>query len=309
VVERFNAMGVFHRLGRPGMGEALQRFFVENREANEPAAFSALLLLVADGPVPFVREECLRRIRHPDQGAGFGAAVMILARHWIEDIAPRLLEWLRAREHVDPYMALGQLLRHDRAAVVEWLRGELRTAPDADLLRALSFVAGEGVTELAPDLLARAREVDPPRRPPFYRALVQMRAPGAEALLLAELSAAIPGELRSAAATELLNLDAEEGIARLGGLVAAGDGAVLDALLLRALRSKGTRVPDGIVPGVLAALRAIPGEEGRRAALLVLRLRGRLDDVRDGLVDAYRHEPSRRVAKEIGGTIAELASR
>jgi hypothetical protein len=53
----------------------------------------------------------------------------------------------------------------------------------------------------------------------------------------------------------------------------------------------------------------MPGEDGRRAALLVLRLRGRLGAVRDGLLDAYRYEPSRRVAKEIAATIEELAHR
>jgi hypothetical protein len=309
VVERFNAMGVLHRLGRPGMREALERFFLENRDTNEPAAWSALLFLVADDPAPFVREACLRRIERPDSGAGFGGAVRILASHWIDDIAPLLVEWIRKREHIDPYMVLRHLLRHDRAAVVEWLRGELSAGPDTDRARALSFIAGEGVTELAPDLLAKAREVDPPRRPPLYWALVQMRAPGTEALLLAELSASIPDGLRSAAAAELMNLGGAAAGARLGELLAEGDGAVLDALLVRARKSQGTRVPDALVPGVLKALRAIPGEEGRRAALLVLRFRGRLDDVREGLVDAYRHEPSRRVAREIGETIVELAHR
>jgi hypothetical protein len=308
-VERFNAMGILHRLGRPGMRDELIRFFVENRDTDERAAYSALLLLVADGADPFVLEACLKRIDRPDGAAGFAGAVRILAILWPEQIAPRLFEWMRGRQHVDPYMVLRQLLQHDRTSVVAWLRGEVRDGSDADLMRALSFIAREGVTELAPDLLEKVREVEPGRRTQLYANLVEMRAPGTEALLLAELSASIPNELKSAAATELLNLGGEAGIARLAELLAEGDGAVLNALLLRAWKSHGASVPEALVPGVLGALRAIPGEEGRRAALLVLRFRGRLDDVREGLVDAYRHEPSRRVSKEIAETIEELAHR
>ncbi|MCK6459270.1 MAG: hypothetical protein L6Q95_05175 [Planctomycetes bacterium] len=308
-VERFNAMGVLHRLGRHGMRDELIRFFEENRDADERAAYSALLLLAADGPDPFVLEACLRRVERPDAGAGFAGAVRILAILWPDRIAPRLFEWMRARQHVDPYMVLRQMLSHDRAAVVAWLRGEVRDGTEADLSRALPFIAREGVTELAPDLLAKVREAEPAKRTQLYAALVEMRAPGVEALLLAELASSIPEELRSAAATEILNLGAEAGLARLGGLLAEGDPAVLDALLRRAWKSRGAGIPAALVPGVLAALRGIPGEDGRRAALLVLRFRGRLEDVREGLVDAYRHEPSRRVAKEIGETIEELAHR
>ncbi len=308
-VEQFNAMGVLHRLGRPGMRDELMRFFVEHRDTDERAAYSALLLLVADGPDPFVLEACLRRVERPDAAAGFAGAVRILAILWPEEIAPRLFEWMRTRQHVDPYMVLRQMLRHDRAAVVEWLRGELRGGREADLSRALPFIAREGVTELAPDLLAKVREVEPAKRTQLYAALVEMRAPGVEALLLAELSASLPDELRSAAATEILNLGADAGLARLGDLLADGDRAVFDALLRRAWKSRGASVPAVLVPGVLAAVRGIPGEDGRRAALLVLRFRGRLDDVRDGLVEAYRHEPSRRVAKEVAETIGELAHR
>lgn len=55
--------------------------------------------------------------------------------------------------------------------------------------------------------------------------------------------------------------------------------------------------------------RWMQSEEGRRVALLALRLRGRFDDVREGLIEAYRFEPSRRVAQEIGAAIVELAHR
>ncbi|HEX5136772.1 MAG TPA: hypothetical protein VFY93_07370 [Planctomycetota bacterium] len=306
-IERVHAMAVLHRLGRPGMREQIERFFRENREKDENAAFGALLLLGADGPVPFVHDACKERIAHPDAGVGFTTAVRILSMHWMDENAPLFLEWIRARKHIDPYLVLPRLLRHDRAAVVDWLRGELRSG--GDLLRTLAFLSGEGVTELAPDVVDMVRDADPERRTPLYRALVLLRAPGTEALLLAELNASIPDNLRSAAAAEILNLAGQEGIARLADLVGQGDAAALDAVLQRAWQSQGAGVPDGLLPGLLEAVRRIPGEDGRRAALLVLRFRGKLDGVRDGLVEAYRHEPSRRVAKEIEETIVELAHR
>ncbi len=306
-VERVDAMGVLHRLGRPGMQEQLERFFDENR-GNEVAAWTALVLLSADGPIPFVRDACLARVRKPDTGIGFTGAVRLLAQWWPEEIPPRFAEWTRMGV-LDPYMVLRAMLRVDREAVVRWLRDELSILDLARLLRAVGFIAGERVTELAPDLLELVRRLDPPNRPPVYSALVALRAPGAEALLLAELSAPIPDHLRAAAAVELLDLGGEEGRARLEGLVAEGDGAALDALLRRAKRLGERGVPPALAPAVLEALRKLPGEDGRRAALLVLRFRGRFDDVREGLVEAYRYEPSRRVAKEIGEAIDELAHR
>lgn len=306
-IERMSAMGILLRLGRPGMEADLQRFFEENRE-NEMLAWSALNLLAADGPVPFVREACLARVSKPDLGIGFTGAVRLLAQWWPEEIVPHFAEWTRLGV-LDPYMVLPALLRVDREGVVRWLREELRTTDTARLLRALRFVAGERVTELAPDLLGLVRKLDPPGRPPVYQALVALRAPGAEALLLAELSAPIPDYLRGAAAVEILNLGGEEGRARLAELVAEGDGAVLDVLLRHAGQFGAQGVPPALVPAVLKALRTLPAENGRRAALLVLRFRGRFDDTREGLVEAYRYEPSRRVASDIGEAIAELAHR
>ena len=175
-VERFHAMGVLWRLGRPGMEQELERFFEENRE-DETLAWSALLLLAADGPHPFVHEACLARVERPDKGVGFTTAVQILGRLWIAEIEERLLDWM-SRGDVDPYMELPALLRHDRERVVAWLRVEVRTDDQARLLRALRFIAGERITELAGDLLARVRELDPPQRPPLYGTLVALRAPG-----------------------------------------------------------------------------------------------------------------------------------
>jgi len=289
------------------MDAELQRFFEEHR-ANEVLAWSALKLLAADEPLPFVREACLARVETPDRGIGFTAAVRLLAERWPEEILPHLAEWTRLGV-LDPYMVLREILAVDRDAAVRWLREEIETNDTARLVRGLGFVAGERVTELAAELLELVRKLDPAARPPVYQALVVLRAPGVEELLLAELSSGLPDYLRSAVAVELLNLGRDKGLARLAELLAAGDGIVLDVLLRRAGKLGPDAVPPVLVPAVLEALKSLPGEDGRRAALLVLRLRGRYDDVRDGLVEAYRYEPSRRVAAEILETTTELAHR
>jgi hypothetical protein len=205
-------------------------------------------------------------------------------------------------------MVLRAVLRHARDIALRWLQEELAASDQERLAAVLRFIRGERVTELVPDLLRRVRELPPPERPPVYAALADLRVPGTEALLLAELVPSARPDLRSAAATTLLDLGGGE--RRLSELIAEGDGAVLHALLLRARMAGEEGVPRGLVPAVLEAVRRMPGEDGRRAALFVLRFRGRFeDDVRQGLLDAYVHEPSRRVAADIAEAIEELAYR
>jgi hypothetical protein len=68
-------------------------------------------------------------------------------------------------------------------------------------------------------------------------------------------------------------------------------------------------LPDGFLDPVLRALVTLPSEDDRLAALAVLRRRGTLEGVQAALEDAYRREPSRRVAQEIAETLRELAYR
>ena len=307
-IERVGATATLFRLGKPSMDEALRRFYEEREGSDDPLAWSALKLLVTDRADPYVKEACLDRIRKPDMGVGFATAVRLLAQWWPAEIAPKYLEWVRLGL-LDPYMAMPAMLTEDRDTTLRWLRSELRTDDLDALIRALTFIAGERITELVPELIELVRRLDPAHRPAVYRTLVLLRAPGVEALLLAELAAGLPDALRAAAAAEMLNLGGAEGEERLAELLAAGDAAVLDTLLGRTRTLGGFGVPTRLVPALLQALRGMPSEDGRRTALLVLRLRGRFDDVRDGLIEAYRFEPSRRVAQEIGAAIEELAHR
>jgi hypothetical protein len=68
-------------------------------------------------------------------------------------------------------------------------------------------------------------------------------------------------------------------------------------------------VPESLVGPLLTALRVLPDEDDRRTALFILRYRGTLSGAREGLLEAYRREPSRRVATEIRQVLVELAHR
>ncbi|MDH3592969.1 MAG: hypothetical protein OER88_13875, partial [Planctomycetota bacterium] len=89
----------------------------------------------------------------------------------------------------------------------------------------------------------------------------------------------------------------------------AGDVQVFDALVRAAVAGGADGVPEQLVPAVLSALRTLPGEVSRLRALFILRCRGTLSGVREGLIEAYRREPSRRVARAIESTLVELAHR
>ena len=78
----------------------------------------------------------------------------------------------------------------------------------------------------------------------------------------------------------------------------------------RTARSSATGrdgVPSSLLPGLLRLLERTPNEQTRLRILLILRCRGTLDGVESGLMEAYRREPSSRVADAIRATIVELA--
>jgi len=306
-VERFNAMGVLLRLGDRGMEKPLIELF-ETRKDDPKVAWSALLLLTQDGPNAYARQACRAELDADGDGIGPGIAAGILLRWWPAESAAAVWKAIDAGR-VPAMQVLPRLLEVDRARVVAWLRAELRSGEAACVDAALRFVRGEHITELGPELLELVRRVPPEARPPFYRTLVALQTPGTEALLLAEQGSDAAPLLRDAAATELINLGGEEGLDRVAEALAAGDTAVLGALVRRARVGGPLGVPDRLVPAVLTALRTLPGEQDRRTALLVLRYRGRLEGVEEGLKEAYRREPSERLASEIRQALAELATR
>jgi hypothetical protein len=143
----------------------------------------------------------------------------------------------------------------------------------------------------------------------IYRPLVALRTPGTEALLLAEMANRKDAVLRGAAAQELLNLGGRQGITHLAAELDRGDPVILRTLLANAKGSGRAGVPESLVGPTLKALRGFPDEDDRRTALFIFRYRGTLDGAREGLVEAYRREPSRRLATEIRKVLEELAHR
>jgi len=310
--ERFNAMGVLLRLGDTGMVGRLIEFFETALANDQPrAAWSALLLLNKDKPHPFVRARCLEQLEHPAPTVGFEWAAKLICERWPEEKAALETVWaeIERGENLNPMMVLPDLVTVDRERVVAYLKGELRSGEMSRVGAALSLVMGKRLTELGPVLMDLVREIPRERRPLIYRPLVALRTPGTEALLLAEMANRKDAVLRGAAAQELLNLGGRQGIAHLAEELDGGDPVILRTLLANAKGFGRAGVPEPLVGPALMALRGLPDEDDRRTALFIFRYRGTLDGAREGLVEAYRREPSRRLATEIRQVLEELAHR
>jgi len=310
--ERQNAIGALYRLGDERMAERLIAEYQRAAPAGDDrGAWNALDLLAKDKPHPFVRAEAWRRLREPEGSPlSYQLAITLLGRWHLDEpeAAERLWSEVEGGSgRVSPYALLPRLMRRDRARAVRWLSGQLDESDWAGTEAAVRFIKRRRVTELGATLMELARNVEPEQRPLLYDALVELGTPGVEALLIAELSGAADRVVHGAAITELLNLGGPRGIERLAEALEDGDRALLRALLGRAQVSAS--VPEPLVPGILNALRTWPSEEERRVALFVLRYCGTLEGIRDELMDAYRREPSRRVAMEIREVMEELAHR
>jgi hypothetical protein len=310
--EQYNAMGVLLRLGHSEMEQRLIEFYETHLANGEPqAAWSALLLLCDDRPHPDVRTRCLEQLAHPSPTVGFEWSARLVCRYWPQEKEARNRIWaeVERRENLNPMFVLPRLVRLDRKRAVAYLKGELASGDTRRVKDALKLVVGERLTELGPVLLDLVRQIPRSRRPVVYSPLVALRTPGTEALLLAEMANRQDELLRGAAATELLNLSSPGALAHLAQALEQNDLTVLRSLFVRAKDHGRAGVPESLVGPTLTALRRLPGEDDRRTALFILRYRGTLDGAREGLIEAYRREPSRRVAKEIRLTLDELAHR
>jgi hypothetical protein len=310
--EQVNAMGVLLRLGHKEMEGRLIEFYETMLRRGDPrAAWSALLLLNKDARHPYVRERCLEELEHPTPTLGFEWSARLICKWWPEEQAARETVWAEVErgENLNPMFVLPTLARVDRKRVVAHLKAELSSGDTRRVGDALRLVVGERLTELGPVLLDLVREIPRLRRPVVYRPLVILRTPGTEALLLAEMANRKDEMLRGAAATELINLGGRRGLAYLAEELRAGDRVVLRSLFVSAKGFGRGGVPESLVGPTLRALRRLPDEDDRRTALFILRYRGTLDGAREGLIEAYRREPSRRVATEIRQVLLELAHR
>jgi len=310
-IERITAKATLLHLGEAKMEAALisefERLRPENR--NPWAAWEgALAMLAREKPLPYVKRVCLKRLKTPDNKIGFLTAPRLLCYWWLDDPAVRSKIWelIRKRQVFAPNL-LQHLARVDRAGVVAYLRAEIASGESDRIQTATRFALRHPIPEVGPALFDLVLKIAPDRRPFLYKAMAKLHMRRAVPLLIAELEGAATPLLRDAAATELLNMHA--GTEVLAKALRRGDRAVLGALARRAQGAGRRGVPEALVGPVLRCLRDLPGESDRLTALWVLRLRGSLQGVRGPLLEAYREEPSRRVAREIRETLVELAHR
>jgi hypothetical protein len=316
-MERIGAAAVLLRLGDESMaGRLLDEFDRAMADGESLVAWSALQLLLQDRAPVGARERCLRYTGSAPASAeetfDFEAAMHLLAKGWSRDegVRSRVYRYLREREELD-LVPLPDLVAADRPQALEFLREEILGNSPARRFAAVRFASAHPVREAGAwilEVLRRTRDVR--ERGPLFAGLTRLRTPGTASMLLAELEGAADPGWRGVVASALLETGSDTGLEELLERLSDRDEAVLDAVFQRALGRGAEGVPEALVPGILGAVRDMPGEAGRIKAVLALRCRGRDDaPTREGLTDAYRREPSRRVATEIKTTLIELAHR
>ncbi|MGQ0612936.1 MAG: hypothetical protein ACT4PV_04240 [Planctomycetaceae bacterium] len=310
--ERIRAARILWRLGDRGTEQILLRSLVGPEEEETWFAIQALASL---GKHPRAREVCLERVRKARASGTldprFPLALEILTREWPDDDAVRaeLRALFLAAHRVDPFLS-AQLLGVDRALVVDRLRRDVASADDAVVAAALDVARALAVTEAGPAILDRARRADgAEERVLLFGTLAFLRTEGGPALFVEAIDPSRDDALRAAAGACILDTGEPSAMRALGAALERGDRSLLDMLLRRAVAQGAGILPPPLREPLLRRLRESPQEASRRSALLILRLHGRKEGLLPALQEAYRHEPSDRVAGEIAATARELAHR
>ncbi len=309
-LERMRAEAILRRLGDPSAEPALLAEHKRLTSENESLAWNVLRLLNADAPHPYVKEVALTYATQPDKPFSYFWALRLLARWWLDDPQVVALAWEAVREHADqanPLVVLHELQRVDRPAVIEHLITAVKSGDNERIHAAVRFAMKNKMTEIGPAIFDALAGATARQRPYYFRALTELRMPRVIPLLKAELKSSRPNEVRNLAVSELLTLDA--GLSEVADRLRAGDNEAFDALHRRAQAGGRDGVPDALVDALLESLDTLTGEDAKLRALFILRCRGTLEGVRDGLLNAYRKEPSRRVARAIREALIELSHR
>jgi hypothetical protein len=317
-IGRINAASTLLRLGDRSMVDVLLRLHAD--AASEDAkdeAWSALLQLVDDSNDPRIRAICESRVRRNPPAIKdftYRTALQILATHWIDDLWVRdmIRDYVKQTELSDlkPLLWLNRAPQ-EREFIVGLLRDAIHGDGTEERQQAIRFATNSfnPVPEVMPDLLDVARRTPAKRgRTRFLNGLVRMRFHPVRPLLIADLADELP-VLRRASTANLLELGGDEAVSAVAERLESGDLAVLAPIAARAKARGRKGIAPRLVPAILFALREGPSEQDRLQALFALRCRGTLDDVRDGLMDAYQREPSQRVADAIRDVLVELAYR
>ncbi|MHC4932917.1 MAG: HEAT repeat domain-containing protein, partial [Planctomycetota bacterium] len=309
-IERIYAAAALLTLGDDSMEAYLLKEFERDGEA---AGWDAIRLLAIHNGSAKARAICLKELDAGERRVGFYTALDLLGKIWISDpeVRRRLEGFLHDSTWLEDGRLLQRLIRVDRPLILEFLREQIQSGDPRRVDAAVEFVKHDSVREAVPWLMELLHKSTGDRkRLYFLRALVALRAPDALPMLRAELVEAEDSDTRGLALGAILGTGDPEGLEEVAGLVREGERLVLDALQARALSRGRDGVPDELLSAVLAAVRELPSEESRIQALWILRGRGILDPVvEDGLTQAYRTEPSQRVAREISRALEELAHR
>jgi len=315
-VERVIAARALLRLGDANMAE---RLLAEFRGSGEDvtSAWYALEALAAEQNHPFVLQTCLAVVRDPEERSrrdlAFYTALSILTYHARENEETLALLWEIFDE--DPVglqkgdSVVMTLLTLDRARVLKGVKAALRSDDPARRDAALALVQRIRLPEARPWIRDMARRSsDPVWRGRLLNLLVLLRDTKTEPLLIAGLDDE-SDSTRGLMAARILDLGESAGVDAVNARLLRGDEAALGAVLQRAINAGRASVSARLLPGLIDLVARAPGEQTRLQALHVLRVRGILDDVREGLIDAYRREPSHRVANKIKEVLIELAQR
>jgi len=315
-LERLRAAAALLRLGDEPMAA---RLVDEHARAkgDDLVASTALELLARARQHPYAHDRLLEHYRDesarpPAERTGwFHTSLAILAAHWPRDpeVVAALRRHLDARDTAERFL-VPQLAEIDRGDVVARLRAEIESGDPGRLRSAVDAATAASLPETGPSILAVARrERDDATRAYLFAALARFRTEGADGLFADALDPSRSDLLRAVAASCLLDFGSSEGRRLVAASLDSGDRAVLDAMVRRAVAQGVGAAPPETIPSLLRIVRRASSEAARRGALLVLRLQGDLAAVRDDLLDAYRREPSARVAEEIAATLRDLAHR
>ena len=302
-----------------GDEEAVDRLIKEYEKAgdDEVAAWFALEQLGSRRADPFIRKTCIETVRNSDTASerdlAFYTALGLLAHHWIGEEEVLDLLWRVFDE--DPLgltkqdVLFKRLLQLDRERVLAPIRDALRGDDPGQRRLAIDWVQRLRLKEAGPWLLELARKSTEPReRNLAIAVLVLIKADGVLSIVAPDLDSDDPSK-RYVAASLLLDLGNTRGLTMVEKKLHEGDAPALEALVTRASSGGRGAIPLDLVRAVIELVADAPSERLKLNALLVLRVLGKLETVREGLIQAYRTEVSDLVADRIRETLVELAHR
>ncbi|MHC4409354.1 MAG: hypothetical protein ACYS0F_10150 [Planctomycetota bacterium] len=314
---KVSAASILLRLGDESMVEHMLEFFAQaSRDGDRDVAWSTLLLLAEDSDDARIREICEKRVAGEIDTTDFTyrTALKLLAYNWIDDpaVRKRLWDYVDATQMSD-LAPLQWLIREpsERDAIIALLRRKIRGEDFAQCMQAIRFAThpANPVPEVMADLYDVAKTTPSDRgRTRYLNALVNARFAPVVPLLLADLADDLD-VLRRAAAANLLEYDDQRGVTAVAERLESGDLTLLAPIVARAQARGKAGIRPRLLPALLQMLTTASGEENRLQVLFALRCRGSLEGVEQGLMDAYRREPSRRIATAIRETLVERAHR